>query len=203
MCNTFRNPSDVNQQWGFSPTGQIYSLSKPNHVMTYVEGHAVTHNPSKPTEPSIGNQEATPSGLENLHLMNDSGLNEQIVGSLDPSAALPDRKEESPESVNLETSLAQLKDEFQGCRYFVVLLPKRQGDATQRLVFNDPNHRHNRAVFKWLLLLRPVPVFQPIRNKIKTKYKVIAKSSDWFFALFALVVIGRSNFFVIGCSTVI
>ena len=135
MFNTFRNPSDVNQQWGFSPTGQIYSLSKPNLVMTYVEGHAVAHNPSKPTELSIENQEAAPSGLENLHLMNDSGLNEQIVGSLDSSAALPDRTEESPESASMETSLTQLKDEYQGCRYSVVLLPKRQGDATQRLVF--------------------------------------------------------------------
>lgn len=135
MFNTFRNPSDVNQQWGFSPTGQIYSLSKPNLVLTYVEGHTVTHNQSKPTELSIENQEAAPSGLENLHLMNDSGLNEQIVGSLDPSAALPDRTEESPESASMETGLAQLKDEFQGCRYSVVLLPKRQGDATQRLVF--------------------------------------------------------------------
>ena len=148
MLNTIRNPSDVNQQWGFSPTGHIYPLSKPNLVMTYIEGHAVTRNPSKPTEPSIENQEAAPSGLENLHLMSDSGLNEQIVASPDPSPALPDREEENPESVNLETSLAQLKDEYQGCRYSVVLLPKRQGDATQRLVFNDPNHGHYRVVFK-------------------------------------------------------
>ena len=103
--------------------------------MTYVEGHAVTHSSSKPTELSIENQEAAPSGLENLHLMNDSGLNEQIVGSLDPSAVLPERTEESPESASMETSLAQLKDEYQSCRYSVVLLPKRQGDATQRLVF--------------------------------------------------------------------
>ena len=60
------------------------------------------------------------------------------------------------------------------------------------------------------------PVSQPIRSKIKTnrtlharfsralsKLQVIARNSHWFIALFAAVVIGGSNYFGIGFSTVI
>ena len=36
-----------------------------------------------------------------------------------------------------------------------------------------------------------------------SKFQVIARSSDWFIALFAPVVIGGSNYFGTGFSTVI
>ena len=87
-----------------------------------------------------------------------------------------------------------------------------------------------RAVFKWLSkvsrslwllrlvtgLKRLVLVFQPMRNKNTTnctlyvwfftrfeRVKVIARNCDWFMALFVHVVIGRSNCFGFGFSTVI
>ncbi|CAH3148243.1 unnamed protein product [Porites evermanni] len=63
-------------------------------------------------------REAT-SGLQNLHSMNDS--------QLEPSPALSNKAEENP-----ETGLANLKDEYNGCRYSVALLPKRHADGTQR-----------------------------------------------------------------------
>ena len=63
---------------------------------------------------------------------------------------------------------------------------------------------------------RLAPVFQPMRSKTKTirtmytsffprfeELQVIARNSDWFIALFAPVVIGRSNCFGFGFSTVI
>lgn len=139
---TKRNPSDTNQQWGFSPTGQIYSLSKPNLVLTYIEGHTVKPKMSNAVETPIEKQEAVLSGLENLHFMNELGLNGQTVLSLDPSAALSEKNEESPELANPETSLAQLKEEFQGCRYSVLLLPKRHADATQRWALKQEDLRN-------------------------------------------------------------
>ena len=54
-----------------------------------------------------------------FHSMNDSRL--------EPSPALSEKAEENP-----ETGLANLKDEFNGCRYSVALLPKRHADGTQR-----------------------------------------------------------------------
>ena len=54
-----------------------------------------------------------------FHSMNDSRL--------EPSPALSDKAEENP-----ETGLANLKDEFNGSRYSVALLPKRHADGTQR-----------------------------------------------------------------------
>ena len=67
----------------------------------------------------------------------------------------------------------------------------------------------------WLKNL--APDFQPTRRKIKTnrsystrdfscalgKLHVIARNCDWFIALFAPVVIGRSNNFGVAFSTVI
>ena len=65
----------------------------------------------------------------------------------------------------------------------------------------------------WLKNL--APVFQPMRGKTKTtpwardfsrllsKLQVIARNSDWFIALFAPNVIGRSDYFGIGFSTAI
>ena len=66
-------------------------------------------------------------------------------------------------------------------------------------------------------LKRLAPVFQPMRRKTKTnrtmytrdfsrasgKLQVIASNSDWFMELFVPVVIGRSNCFGFGISTVI
>ena len=114
---TCRNPSDVNQQWGFSPTGQIYSLSKPNLVLTYIENRLIEDTTS--AEKSSERPREATSGLQNLHSMNDSRL--------EPSPALLDKAEENP-----ETGLANLKDEYNGCRYSVALLPKRHADGTQR-----------------------------------------------------------------------
>ena len=65
-------------------------------------------------------------------------------------------------------------------------------------------------------LKRLAPVFQPMRIKPKpiapctrdisrasSELQVIARNCDWFIALFASVVIGRSNCFGFGFSTVI
>ena len=66
-------------------------------------------------------------------------------------------------------------------------------------------------------LKRLAPVFQPVRSKTKTnramytrdfsralsKFQIIARNCDWFIALFAPVVIGWSNCFGFGFSTVI
>ena len=56
-------------------------------------------------------------------------------------------------------------------------------------------------------LKRLAPVFQPMRSKTKTnrvasELEVISRNCDWFIALFAPVVIGRSNCFGFGVSTV-
>ena len=67
----------------------------------------------------------------------------------------------------------------------------------------------------WLKTL--APTFQPMRSNTKTNgactrdffphfegsLQVISRNSDWFMALFALAVIGRSNYFGVGFSTVI
>ena len=77
-----------------------------------------------------------------------------------------------------------------------------------------------RAVFKWPIesdwLKNLAPVFQPMRCESKptapcthdfsralSKLQVIASNSDWFIALFALVVIGWNDFFGLGVLTVI
>ena len=66
-------------------------------------------------------------------------------------------------------------------------------------------------------LVRLAPVFQPMRSKTKTnpppcardfsrassELQVIARNCDWFIVLFAAVVIGRSNCFGFGFSTVV
>ena len=65
-------------------------------------------------------------------------------------------------------------------------------------------------------LKRLAPVFQPMRIKTKTiapctrdfsrassELHVIARNCDWFNALFASVVVGRSNCLGFGFSTVI
>lgn len=128
--NTYRNPSDVNQQWGFSPTGQIYTLSNPDHVLTYIEGHTVKNK--IPQENPLDGQEAVTTGLENLHFLNDLELYEETTVSPEPNIALSDKKEEAPETAVPENGLVLLKDEFLGCRYSIVLLPKRHADETQR-----------------------------------------------------------------------
>ena len=72
------------------------------------------------------------TGLENLHFMNDLELCEETTVSPEPKVALSDEKEENPETAVPENGLVLLKDEFLGCRYSIVLLPKRRADETQR-----------------------------------------------------------------------
>ena len=58
-------------------------------------------------------------------------------------------------------------------------------------------------------LKRLAPVFQPIApctrdfSRALSELQVIARNCDWFIALFVPVVIGRSNCFGFGFSTVI
>ena len=65
-------------------------------------------------------------------------------------------------------------------------------------------------------LKRLAPVFQPMKRKPKPitsfarnfsralrELQIIARNCDWFIALFVPVVIGRSNCFGFGFSTVI
>ena len=65
-------------------------------------------------------------------------------------------------------------------------------------------------------LKRLAPVFQPMRSTTKTnpprtrdfsrdlsELQIIARNCDWFIVLFVPVVIGRSNCFGFGFSTVI
>ena len=96
---------------------------------------------------------------------------------------------------------------------------------------DDDNRDHNdRAVFKWLSkvitwlrLLRlviglkdsrqffnqweakPKPIAPCTRDfsRALSKFQIISRNCDWFIALFAPVVIGRSNCFGFGFSTVI
>lgn len=136
LWDTYRNPSDANQQWGFSPTGQIYSLSKPSLVLTYVGDHDVEDFTSEEKPPqSISPEKQVSHGLENLNFMDELGLDGQISitegFSQQPSPPLSDRTEEST-----ETGLAKLKDEFLGQKYSLVLLPKKHGEGTQRLVMS-------------------------------------------------------------------
>ena len=71
------------------------------------------------------------------------------------------------------------------------------------------------ALSDWLKRL--APVFQPMSeakpkpiapctrdfSRALNKFQIIARNCDWFIALFAPVVIGRSNCFGFGFSTVI
>ena len=99
-------------------------------MLTFIEGYSVKDMTSEEKPLDLESQEAITSGLENLLFMNDLELEDgQANISLEPSPVPSDKSEESP-----ETSLAKLKDEFHGCRYSVVLLPKRHADGTQRLV---------------------------------------------------------------------
>ena len=68
------------------------------------------------------------------------------------------------------------------------------------------------GVNKFSNLQKPKPCktkFEPIPpcafefSRALNKLQVIARNSDWFMALFDLVVIGCSNYFGIGFSTVI
>lgn len=107
-------------------------------MLTYTEDHPVKDRASEEKPPQIPKHEAVTSGLQNLLFINDLELNGQISSgegvSLELSPALSDTTEESP-----ETGLSQLKDEYHGHRYSVVVLPKQHADGTQRLVV-DQNH---------------------------------------------------------------
>ena len=104
-------------------------------MLTYIGDHDVTDAASdeKPTQSPSPEKEVS-HGLENLHFMDEPELSDQIsegVG-LQPSPSLSDKTEESA-----ETGLVQLKDEFLGQKYSLVLLPKKYGEGTQRLVMKS------------------------------------------------------------------
>lgn len=78
-----------------------------------------------------------------------------------------------------------------------------------------------KVLFKWLIAIATLgdwikglaPVFQPMASKIKTsdfsrafrlsKLQAIARTSDWYIALFTPVLIGWSSYHGIGFPTVI
>ena len=142
MFGTYRNPSDApsdaNQQWGFSPTGQIYSLSKPSLVLTYIGDHDIEDVTTDEKSPQTITPEKQESlGLENLNFMDELELDGPLMSITEgvgqqPSPSLSDQTEEST-----DTGLAKLKDEFLGQNYSLVLLPKKHGEGAQRLVLND------------------------------------------------------------------
>ena len=137
MFGTYRNPSDANQQWGFSPTGQIYSLSKPSLVLSYVGDHDIEDVTADETPPQSNSPEEQESrGLENLNFMDELELDGQLSFtegvSQQPSPSVSHQSVEST-----ETGLAKLKDEFLGQNYSLVILPKKHGEGAQRLVSND------------------------------------------------------------------
>nr|XP_058965970.1 doublecortin domain-containing protein 1-like [Pocillopora verrucosa] len=127
-----RNPSDVSQQWGFSPSGQIYSLSKPSLVLTYIGDHEVKEISSdeRPSNTSLIEQESS-SGLRNLNFMDEARFGEQISITEGANMELSPSPSDGTEE-RTEAGLEQLKDEFLGQKYSVVLLPKKHGDGTQR-----------------------------------------------------------------------
>ena len=67
--------------------------------------------------------------MDELELDGQISITEGVSQQLSPP--LSDQTEEST-----ETSLAKLKDEFLGQNYSLVLLPKKHGEGTQRLVLN-------------------------------------------------------------------
>ena len=84
---------------------------------------------------------------------------------------------------------------------------KDQGYETRTIITCMYNHQLLYALSDWFKNL--APVYQPMRRKTKTNRdfharleQVTRKGTNlgWFIALFALAVIGRSNYFGI-CST--
>ena len=104
-------------------------------MLTYIGDHDVEDLASDEKPPQFISPEKEVSlGLENLHFTDELGFGDQLLpesASLQPSPSPPDKAEEST-----ETGLAHLKDEFLGQKYSLVLLPKRHGESTQRLVVN-------------------------------------------------------------------
>ena len=132
--NLIRNPSDINQQWGFSPTGQIYCLSMPNLVLSCMHDHAVecALSDEKPAKNTQQEEESSRSRLSALHFVNEQ--QEQLLEKeIDASEHSPSLGVSSKE--NTGSGLARLKDEFRGQIYNVVLVPRKQGDASQRYAF--------------------------------------------------------------------
>ena len=58
---------------------------------------------------------------------------------------------------------------------------------------------------QWEAKPKPKPIAPCTRDfsRALSKFQIIARNCDWLIALFAPVVIGRSNFFDFGVSTVI
>ncbi|XP_048584983.1 doublecortin domain-containing protein 1 [Nematostella vectensis] len=132
-----RAPGNPNQQWGFSATGQIYSISKPSLVLTHVgERHVTVVDPdsqaTRPSDESVEPQkeeEELGSNLASLHFMDLDEKN----GAIELEPSLPPAQAEDE---NTGPGLSDLKDEFSGQRYAIALFPKLPGkhpcSGTQR-----------------------------------------------------------------------
>ncbi|EDO37720.1 predicted protein [Nematostella vectensis] len=132
-----RAPGNPNQQWGFSATGQIYSISKPSLVFTHVgERHVTVVDPdsqaTRPSDESVEPQkeeEELGSNLASLHFMDLDEKN----GAIELEPSLPPAQAEDE---NTGPGLSDLKDEFSGQRYAIALFPKLSGkhpcSGTQR-----------------------------------------------------------------------
>ncbi|XP_031565530.1 doublecortin domain-containing protein 1-like isoform X2 [Actinia tenebrosa] len=132
-----RSTNDLNQQWGFSPTGQIYSLAKPSFFLTYVAGHEVTMVTAKDcTSLEQAASESQPqkeeedlgNGLANLQFLDTNESNGE-------NGNHKDEKSEDANNVSnqeIETilpGLADLETEYGGKTNVIVLLPKLSGKA--------------------------------------------------------------------------
>lgn len=132
-----RSTSDLNQQWGFSPTGQIYSLAKPSFFLTYVAGHEVTMVNENECTPS----EQAPPESQPQKEVEDVGTrlsNLQFLDINESNGENEDKDEQKGEELNNvpnkedETTLpglADLKTEYGGKTNVIILLPKLSGKA--------------------------------------------------------------------------
>lgn len=101
-------------------------------MLTYIGDHEVKEISSdeKPSNISLIEQESS-SGLRNLNFMDEVRFGEQISITEGANMELSPSPSDGTEE-NTEAGLGQLKDEFLGQKYSVVLLPKKHGDGTQR-----------------------------------------------------------------------
>ena len=134
---------DPNQQWGFSPTGQIYSLAKPSLFLTYVAQHQVTVLTSDQTASTEAQppQDSKPEQQEKE--MDSSFASLQFVDMDEVSGGLGEEKPNKAETASKQEAeqapgLADLKADYGGQSHDIVLLPKlagkNQNTGSQRLI---------------------------------------------------------------------
>lgn len=101
-------------------------------MLTCIGDHEVKEISSdeKPSNTSLIEQESS-SGLRNLNFMDEARFGEQISITEGANMELSPSPSDGTEE-RTEAGLEQLKDEFLGQKYSVVLLPKKHGDGTQR-----------------------------------------------------------------------